>query len=78
MLLRHGAPIEYVVATAKKVNDNIASFTSAVCRVLLKYTTKDTSEETCPECGSKIIREAGCKKCSNCGYSLCLLMLGKL
>lgn len=40
MLLRHGAPIEYVIATAKKVNENIASFTSAVCRVLMKYCTK--------------------------------------
>lgn len=77
MLLRHGAPIEYVIATAKKVNENIASFTSAVCRVLMKYCTKDIGEETCPECGTKLTREAGCKKCNNCGYSLCLLMLTK-
>ena len=77
MLLRHGAPIEYVIATAKKVNENIASFTSAVCRVLMKYCTKDIEEDTCPECGTKLSREAGCKKCNNCGYSLCLLMLVK-
>ena len=77
MLLRHGAPIEYVIATAKKVNANIASFTSAVCRVLMKYCTKDIEEDTCPECGTKLSREAGCKKCNNCGYSLCLLMLVK-
>lgn len=75
MLLRHGAPIEYVIATAKKVNENIASFTSAICRVLMKYSKKDIEDEVCPDCGSKIVREAGCKKCTNCGYSLCLLML---
>jgi ribonucleoside-diphosphate reductase alpha chain len=77
MLLRHGAPIEYVIATAKKVNENIASFTSAVCRVLMKYCTKDIEEDSCPDCGTKLSREAGCKKCNNCGYSLCLLMLTK-
>lgn len=77
MLLRHGAPIEYVIATAKKVNENIASFTSAICRVLMKYSKKDIEDEVCPDCGSKIVREAGCKKCTNCGYSLCLLMLVK-
>lgn len=74
MLLRHGAPIEYVIATAKKVNENIASFTSAVCRVLMKYCTKNIEEETCPECGAKLLREAGCKKCNNCGYSVCLTL----
>lgn len=74
MLLRHGAPIEYVIATAKKVNENIASFTSAVCRVLMKYCTKNIGEETCPECGAKLLREAGCKKCNNCGYSVCLTL----
>lgn len=74
MLLRHGAPIEYVIATAKKVNENIASFTSAVCRVLMKYCTKNIEEEACPECGAKLLREAGCKKCNNCGYSVCLTL----
>ena len=75
MLLRHGAPIEYVISTAKKVNENIASFTSAICRVLMKYTNKNIEAETCPECGAKMLREGGCKKCNNCGYSLCLLNL---
>lgn len=26
---------------------------------------------SCPDCGSKIIFEEGCKKCSSCGYSAC-------
>ena len=75
MLLRHGAPIEYVIETMKKVSENIASFTSAVCRVLMKYCHKEVSSEVCPECGGTLLREAGCKKCNNCGYSLCLLVL---
>ena len=77
MLLRHGAPIEYVISTMKKVSENIASFTSAVCRVLMEYCTKGISDESCPECGAALTREAGCKKCNNCGYSVCLTLLVK-
>ena len=73
MLLRTGAHIPSVIKTARKVDDNISSFTSALCRVLAKYTPKEVTEDTCPECGSKLIREAGCKKCSQCTYSLCLI-----
>ena len=40
MLLRHGADIHYVVKTAKKINDGITSFVSAMCRILSKYDTK--------------------------------------
>jgi len=25
----------------------------------------------CPECGSSIVIEEGCKKCHSCGYSAC-------
>jgi ribonucleoside-diphosphate reductase alpha chain len=27
--------------------------------------------EVCPECGSKLALEEGCKKCYGCGYSVC-------
>lgn len=37
MLLRHGVDIKYIIKTAKKVNNNITSFSSAMCRVLNKY-----------------------------------------
>ena len=72
MLLRHGVDIKYIVKTAKKVNDNITSFSSAMCRVLSKYIpNEEVAGEKCPQCGGKIIREAGCKHCESCDYSAC-------
>lgn len=71
MLLRHGIDIEYIIKTAKKVNDNITSFSSAMCRVLAKYIDGESKTESCPECGANLIRENGCLICKNCGYSKC-------
>ena len=72
MLLRHGVNIKYIIKTARKVNDNITSFSSAMCRVLAEYMPIETSG-TCPECGSPIIHEGGCEHCSNpgCTWSKC-------
>ena len=72
MLLRHGVDIKYIVKTAKKVNDNITSFSSAMCRILSKYIEKEEVKgEVCPECGGKLIRENGCLHCQNCSWSRC-------
>lgn len=71
MLLRHGVPIKYVVKTSKKVDDNITSFTSAMCRVLNKYVGAEPTGEKCPECGGDLIREGGCIHCKDCGWSKC-------
>lgn len=70
MLLRHGVNIKYIIKTAKKVNDNITSFSSAMCRVLAKYMPVE-KEGKCPECGSDLIHEGGCTHCSQCSYSKC-------
>lgn len=71
MLLRHGVDIEYIVKTAKKVNDNITSFSSAMCRILAKYIGSKEIKEACPECNSVLIRENGCVHCPSCGWSRC-------
>ena len=71
MLLRHNTNIKYVVKTAKKVNENISSFSSAMCRILSKYIPAEDTGEKCPECGGKIIRENGCLHCDSCGWSMC-------
>lgn len=71
MLLRHGVAIKYIIKTAKKVNDNIASFTSAMCRILSKYIPAEATGEKCPECGGELINESGCVHCKSCGYSKC-------
>ena len=70
MLLRHGIDIKYIIKTAKKVNDNITSFSSAMCRVLNKYVPKETLKDKCPDCGGELIREGGCIHCT-CGWSKC-------
>lgn len=71
MLLRHGVSIKYIVKTAKKVDDNITSFSSAMCRVLNKYVPTEVTGEKCPDCGGDLIRESGCIHCKDCGWSRC-------
>lgn len=72
MLLRHGVSIEFITKTAKKVNDNITSFSSAMCRILAKYIkSSEIKGEVCPECGGNLVRDGGCTHCMNCGYSRC-------
>lgn len=70
MLLRHGINIKYIIKTAKKVNDNITSFSSAMCRVLAKYLPVEEGDR-CPNCGGKIINEGGCRHCESCEWSQC-------
>ena len=71
MLLRHGVDIEYIIKTAKKVNDNISSFSSAICRILAKYIKSPETGEKCPECGAETVKTGGCTSCPNCGWSKC-------
>lgn len=77
MLLRHGVDIKYIIKTAKKVNDNITSFSSALCRILNKYIPSEVTGEKCPECGGDLINEGGCKHCNSCGYSKCMILKTK-
>lgn len=72
MLLRHNVDIRYIVKIAKKVNENITSFSSAMCRILNKYVPKEEiKEEVCPNCNGRLVRESGCVKCLDCTYSKC-------
>jgi len=75
MLLRHGAPIEHINNVAKKIDENITSFSSACRRVLGKYIPAEILDEKCPECGDtqggNLIREENCVHCDSCSYSRC-------
>lgn len=71
MLLRTGARIEHICNVAKKVDDNITSFSSVCRRVLSKYIIAEVNGESCPNCGEKLIMQDGCIKCHNCGFSKC-------
>jgi len=71
MLLRHGAPIEHIINVAKKVDDNISSFSSACRRVLSRYVPAETLEEKCPKCNGNLIWQEGCVHCDSCSFSKC-------
>ena len=72
MLMRHAAPLDCIIKTAQKVDDNIMSFTAAMTRILKKYLKDEIIEgEVCPDCGGKLIRENGCIRCLDCGWSKC-------
>lgn len=72
MLLRHNVPINQIIKIAKKVNGNIASFSSAMCRILSKYIPNDEKTGAkCPDCGADLVYEEGCIHCPSCGYSRC-------
>ena len=51
MLLRHNAKIKFIIKTIKKINNDISSFISAMCRILNKYTEIEHLDIKCPECG---------------------------
>ena len=70
MLMRHGIDMEYIRKTTKKVNGNITSFSSAICRILSVYIPKKASG-TCPNCGGTLIHSGGCLSCDSCEYSKC-------
>lgn len=71
MLLRHAAPLKHIIHVAKKVDDNIISFSSACRRVLSRYVEEEVLTEKCPECGNNLVREEGCVHCSQCNFSKC-------
>ena len=74
-ILRHGMPIEYVVSTIKTLdfkNNTVNSWKNGVIRALKNYIKNgEVNGEVCPECGGKIVRENGCKHCTQCAWSAC-------
>ncbi len=74
-ILRHGMPIPNVVELIGKLTfdtDSITTWSNGVARALKRY-IKDGTEtgEVCPDCGSKLVYNSGCKSCPNCGWSKC-------
>ena len=70
--LRTGMRLEDIIKLEDKCNDSIVSFNKAVARVLSKYMeSTDDSGEVCPECGTPLVNENGCRHCPKCGYSAC-------
>lgn len=73
MSLRHGAKTEHIVHQLEKSSGDLQSLSKAISRAL-KFFVKDgviVSGEECPDCKSQLIRQEGCRKCSQCAYSAC-------
>lgn len=72
--LRHGADINFVVHQLEKVKGNMHGLAKFMGRILKKY-IKDGTEvhgECCQTCqNDKLVRQEGCVKCLNCGWSKC-------
>jgi ribonucleoside-diphosphate reductase alpha chain len=73
LMLRHGVHPKHVVTQVEKAETYISSFPKAVARVLKLYIpNEEIKGEICPSCSQPtMVREEGCKKCVNCGYSRC-------
>jgi ribonucleoside-diphosphate reductase alpha chain len=70
--LRYGANMHTIVEQLEKVNGDISSFSKSISRAIKRYIVDGTSvDEPCPECGKKLMRQSGCKQCTECSYSAC-------
>lgn len=74
-LLQTNSSMHFIVSKLEKVGEtkDINSFARCIARVLKKYIPDGTKDnEQCPECGSEVHRQEGCKTCASCGWSKCL------
>lgn len=73
-LLRHNMPITYIVKVIKSLKldeSSINTWKNGVVRALNKFEGEVSIDEKCPECGGRLVRENGCIRCIDCGYSKC-------
>lgn len=72
--LRYKISINNIVTQLEKINSDLFSFVRAISRTLKKYIENGTKieNEKCPNCNNEsLIREEGCIKCYNCGWTKC-------
>lgn len=72
--LRHKVPIQFTVHQLEKVEGDMYCLAKSMARALKKYVpenVKVTGDE-CKGCGSTgLVRQEGCIKCLDCGWSKC-------
>lgn len=71
--LRHGTKVEFIVHQLEKSKGDMQTFAKSIVRALKKYIVDGTEVkgEECAECKGRLIREDGCCKCRDCGFSKC-------
>lgn len=76
-LLRHHMGIEYiikVISSLKLDNSTINTWKNGIIRTLRKFQKSKeeiVSDEKCPDCGGRLVRDGGCIHCVDCGWSRC-------
>lgn len=82
-LLRIGYPLSEIIDDANKSAFTMHSLPALMARILNEYVSKLSDDEKeqikqnktgmiCPECGEQtLVKEQGCNKCLECGYSKC-------
>ena len=68
-MLRENISIDCIVDLMEKSRPFVGTLNQKIMKILSKYST-DT-EDRCPSCGEKLVRENGCKICKNCGWTAC-------
>lgn len=76
--LRVNTPVSEIIKQLNKASNTIGDLPNVISRALAKIELeskdddKDKEYMKCPSCGkNKLVREGGCEKCLDCGYSKC-------
>lgn len=73
--LRHGArPAHLSDQLLKDPSDDFMTYAKCLGRILKRYISNGEKPETgtkCPECGSDLVYQEGCKSCICCSWSKC-------
>jgi len=70
--LRHRVPIQFIVEQLQKIEGDLFGFSKCIARALKKFIKEGViSSESCKNCGTKLVFEAGCYTCKSCGESKC-------
>lgn len=71
LMLRHRINPQFIIDQIREYA-TISSFDKVIEKVLMLYIKEERSEkELCPNCKSKLVRQEGCVKCTQCEWSKC-------